>query len=238
MVANEKIREGSDSSTACGRFFLLSAAAPPEPAPVRSPLPIRVILFDDPHDLVVLHIADDNHRAIFRAVKPVEEFQTVFVLVRHIFNVGEEPHGRVFIRVRCEGGVLEFFEHRLKRDGIILIILAENRPRLRLESLFRIFEIHEPVAFNVRQGFEGIGACDNMVAGPVVGGESVGIGAEPLQDIVVFICRIFYRAAEHTMLEEMREARVAGLDLIARTGSHNGIIRDKPRAVEWNGQDR
>ena len=64
---------------------------------VRPPLPAGIIFFDDPDDIVILHIADDDHRAILRTIKTIEEFQTVFVLIRHIFDVGKKTHRRVLV---------------------------------------------------------------------------------------------------------------------------------------------
>jgi len=55
----------------------------------------------------------------------------------------------------------------------------------------------------------------------IVGGEGVRCGAGIAQDRLVFVRRIFGRAAEHQMFEQVRETAFARLDLVPRACPHH-----------------
>src|SRR2546426_6930001 len=56
---------------------------------------------------------------------------------------------------------------------------------------------------------------------------SVVVRAELLQDGVVLLLGIPLGAAEHHVLEEVRESRLARLDLVARAGAHHRPVDRK-----------
>ena len=68
-----------------------------------------------------------------------------------------------------------------------------------------------------------------MVVRQVIGGVCVLPRAGFRDDRRVLIVRILRRAAEHHVLEEVREAALARLDLVARAGLHRDLQRDDVR---------
>ena len=72
-------------------------------------------------------------------------------------------------------------------------------------------------------------AC--VVAGEIVGGEGVGGRADAAERLGVLLLRIRLRALEHQVLEQVREAGVPRLDLIARARLHDDVRRDDVREI-------
>ena len=74
-----------------------------------------------------------------------------------------------------------------------------------------------------------------MKGGQIVAGESVRGGARVLQFGLITRGRKLLRAAEHEVLEEMREAALAGLDFVARARADDDEERDDVGIVGRDG---
>ena len=136
-----------------------------------------------------------------------------------------------------ERGVAYLLVQRLERIRGVLVVFAEDRPRLLLEIIGGVLEVHEAVGFEGHDGVEARRRRQDVIGGEIVGGERVVIGAELLQDRVVALARIGLRAAEHHVLEEVREAGLPRLDLVARAGSHHGPEGQQSGAIERHRHD-
>ena len=68
-------------------------------------------------------------------------------------------------------------------------------------------------------------------------GECIGIRPQAVDDAVVNRSRIFLRAAEHHVFEEMGVASAARLDLVAAAGPHDRPVAHQPAAGHGNKYD-
>ena len=200
-------------------------------------LPVRIVLLGQGEDLVRVDVADHQHLDVTRPVEPVEELAAVLVLVGHGLDVGQEAHGGVLVGVLVEGQRAQLLEQRQERPGGVLVVLAQDRQRLGAEVGLRVLEVDEPVALEVHHLLELGRRADDVVVGPVVGGEGVRVRAHLLEGVVVLLRRVLLGAPEHDVLEEVGEAAVAGLDLLARPGPDDRVVGDDARAVERDDVD-
>ena len=180
----------------------------------------------------MVHVARDDDRAVLRAVPAVEERLAVVVLVRHVLDVGQEADRRVLVGVRRVRLVLHRLVEDQERRRGALVVLAQDGPRLLLEGRLVVLEVPEAVGLDLDDRRQRRGRDGHVVAGPVVGREGVGVGAERLQDVVVLRLRVALRPAEHHVLEEVGEAREPWLHLVARAGADHRVVGDDPRRVE------
>ncbi len=193
--------------------------------------PAAVILLRHVEDLLRLDVAHDQQRRVLRPVEPLEEIQAVVVVARHGLDVVEETDRRVLVGVLGEGELPHLLEHRL--DGVrnALVVLAQHGQGLGAERVFGVLQVLEAVGLHVHHGGQLAHRADDVVGRPVVGRVGVRIGAHPLEDVVVLVLRVLVGTAEHHVLEEVGEAAVAWLDLVAGAGAHHGVIGHRPRAV-------
>ena len=94
-----------------------------------------------------------------------------------------------------------------------------------LKRLDRVVEVLEAVGLDLQDRLEVLAGESHVVVGEVVAGEGVLARAGLRQDRLVGLRRVGLRAAEHHVLEEVREARLARLDLVARAGLDRDLQR-------------
>src|SRR5687768_1975647 len=96
---------------------------------VGTALPIAKVFLRQIESALPGYITNQNHRRIFGTVETVKEFPAVVVLVRHIFNVFDEPHRGVRVGVLLERGFSQAFEQLSNWCGAVLVVLAFNGQR-------------------------------------------------------------------------------------------------------------
>jgi len=107
----------------------------------------------------------------------------------------------------------------------LFVVLAQHRARLGLERGFAVFQVLEAVGLDLQHGLQVLPGEGGVVIGEVVAGVGVLARAGLGDDVLVLLRRVGAGAAEHHVLEEVGEARLARLDLVARTG----LYRDRQR---------
>ena len=178
-------------------------------------LPGAPVLLDEGEDLRRVDVARDDDRRVLGPVPAVEERLRVGELVGHVLDVAEEAHRRVLVGVRREGGLahrLEQLRHRLRA---VLVVLAEDGARLRLERRLGVIEVLEAVRLDLEDLLEVLLGERHVVVRVVVGRVGVLPRAGLRQDRLVGVGRVRLRPAEHHVLEEVGEARLARLHLVA-----------------------
>ena len=188
----------------CGNVGAVAAALPRTP-----------VLLDHGQRGGRIDVTDDDHAGVFGPVPAVEEGLRVVHLVGHVLDVGEKAHRGVLVRVHAEGDVRQALETLAQWVGVVLQVLTLDRQCLGAELLLAVVEMLEAVRLDLDHLFEVVGGEGGVVVGEVVGGVGVLVTAGRLDDGAVGIRRVVWRAAEHHVLEEMREARLAGLDFVA-----------------------
>jgi hypothetical protein len=196
---------------------------------VAAALPRAPVLLDEREDLVGLHVAGHDHGRVLGPVPAVEERLRVLELVGHVLDVLEEAHRRVPVGVRLEGVLALHLDQLLDRVRAVLVVLAEHRARLGLEGLERVVEVLEAVGLDLQDRLEVLPGEGGVVVREVVAREGVLARARLRHDRLVRFGRVRLRAAEHHVLEEVREARLAGLHLVARAGHHRDLQRHDVR---------
>ena len=201
---------------AAGSAGIVTGAAPPLFHPPQVPLHQR-------HHLLRRHVARDDDRRVLRPIPPLEEHLRIGVLVRHVLDVVDEAHRGVLVRVALIETVALHFEQLLGRVGGVLVVFAENGPRFGLEVGFRIRQVLEDVGVEADDLFEVFLGERRVVRRAIVARARVFAGARLAHDLAVFFGRRVRRATEHQVFEEVREARLAGLDLVARPDLHRNL---------------
>ena len=80
-------------------------------------------------------------------------------------------------------------------------------------------------------------AGEDVIHGQVVGGVRVRVRAHLLDDGGVLVGRVVHAAAEHQVLEEVREAGLARFDLVAAARADDRVEGDQARGVEADDVD-
>ena len=192
-------------------------------------LPGAPVLLDQREHLVGPHVARHDHGRVLGPVPAVEERLRVVELVGHVLDVLQETHAGVAIGVGPEGVVALHFDELLDRVGAVLVVLAEHGPRLGLERLYRVLEVLEAIGLDLQDRLEVLAREGRVVVGEVVAGEGVLASAGLGQDRLVRLGRERLRPPEHHVLEEVSEARLAGLHLVPRPGLDRDLERHDVR---------
>lgn len=90
-------------------------------------LPIPKILLDKALHIGRLHIAHDDDRGVFRAIKSRVKFLAVLVLIGHVLDVLDEAHRGMLVGVSIERLFAQDLLQFVNRVGVILIVFAEHR---------------------------------------------------------------------------------------------------------------
>jgi hypothetical protein len=143
----------------------------------------------------------------------------------------------VLVGVDVVGDVLDLLVEQ--REGLrdALAVLAVDGARLGLEGRLLVIEVLEPVGLDLDDLLEVFGGEVEVVAGDVIGGVGVRVGADRGHDAVVDGTGIGLRAAEHHVLEEVGEARLAGLHFVAAPGPHDRVVGDDAGAFHRDQDD-
>jgi hypothetical protein len=115
----------------------------------------------------------------------------------------------------------------LHRIGAVLVVFPEHGAGLRAEGRLGVLEILEAVRLDAQDGLEVFLGEGRVVVCVVVGGVRVLSSSGASQDRLVLLRRVALRPAEHHVLEEVRKARLARLDLIARASLNGDLQRDE-----------
>ncbi len=132
--------------------------------------------------------------------------------------------------------VLDLFE---LDEGVraVLVVFAQDRPRLGLEGGWVVGKVFEAIGLDFQHELEVLIGKRRVVIGVIVGRVRVLTRADSSQDLLVLVGRVELRPAEHHVFEEMGEARLARLDLIARAGLHGDLERDEIGKAGRNDDD-
>ena len=198
-------------------------------------LPVAEVFPHHRQHLIVLHVADDDDGDILRAIVTLVELQAVLVLVRHVLDVFDEAHRGVFVGVLLESRRAQDFKNLLRRIRAVLIKLAEHGLRLRLVSVGRILEMLEIISVEFHDLVEVFFGEDFVKDGAVVRRVGVIFRTGAFQNRIALFRRVVLAAAKHQVLEEVRVAALARLDLIARACANDRIDRDEIRKVRRDG---
>ena len=96
-----------------------------------------------------IEIAHHQQHHILRPVEPPQEGPAVFIALRHVLHVGLEAHRGVLVGVPIEGRVAKFLLQHERRFGLVLAILAVDRPGLGLEGGLLVVQILEAVGLQL-----------------------------------------------------------------------------------------
>ena len=162
-----------------------------------------------------IDIANKNDRGFLRTVPAIEERVRVLDLVRHHFDVFEQAHRRVLVSVLVEHQVADALQHHPDRVRNILEVLAFYGQRFCTERFLGVDQVLEAIGLHFDDLFQVVFGERGVVIGVIVGCIGIRVRAGFLQDIDINIRRVFFGAAKHHVLKEMREARLARLYLIA-----------------------
>jgi hypothetical protein len=141
----------------------------------------------------------------------------------------------VLIGVTPESSLAHFLVELPHGLGAVLVVFAEHRETLRLQRSRGIFQILEAVGLHHEHLLEIFFGERGVIGGEIVAGESVGRCAGVLQGLFILCLWNLLGATKHHVLEQVREAGFAGLDLIARTGLHHDIEGNDIRVVGRDG---
>ncbi len=151
------------------------------------------------------------------------------VLVGHVLDVLEEAHRRVLVGVDGVRPVVLDLDQFLERVGAVLVVFAENRPRLGLEVGFGVRQVLEHVGVDGEQFLEVVLRKGGVVGGHVVAGAGILARAGLDDRLLELRGRVDRRAPEHQVLEEVGEARAPRFDLVARPRLHRDLHRHDVR---------
>ena len=193
---------------------------------VMTALPAAPVFLDQTQHRVGLDVPGHDDRRVLRPIPTLEELMRIVELVGHVLDVFQESHRRMPVGMGREGMVvLDFLDLDL-RVGAVLVVLPEDRPRLGLERHRVVSEVLEPVGLHPEHQFEIFLGERRVVVGVVIRRVGVLPRADFGQNLLILLGRIELRAAEHHVLEQMREPGLAGFDFISRTGLHRDLKRD------------
>ena len=182
--------------------------------------------FGEPHHLVGRHVAGDEQRRVLGAVVAAEKVLCVGVALGHLLDVREEAHRRVAVRVGRERRLALRLEQPLDRVGEVLVVLAQHRARLGAERVLGVRQVLEAVALDAHHLGQRVAEERRVVDRPVVGGVGVLVGPGLREDALVVGGGDRLGPAKHHVLEKVREAAAAGLDLVAAAGADDELERD------------
>ena len=118
-----------------------------------------------------------------------------------------------------------------------LAVFAVDGAGLGLEHGLGVGQVLEAIALELHDLLEILGRHREVISRVIVGRIRVRVGADRRDDPVVDVGRKALGAAEHHVLEEVREARAAGLVFVARAGTHDRPVRDEPVARHRHDDD-
>ena len=191
--------------------------------------PCSPVLFDEGRGRVdvEVEVAGEDDGRVLGAVPAFEKRARVAELVRHLFNVADETHGGVLVGVRGVGVVSLDFDQFAQRVGAVLVVFAQHSARFGLEIVFRVREVHEAVGFEFEYLFEILLRAGYVIVGIVIRRVSVLASARARDDLLISVGRVSLGAAEHHVLEEVRESALARFHFVARTRLHGNLERDQ-----------
>ena len=190
--------------------------------------PRAVGLLDERIHLIGREIADHEEGGVARHVPALEEGQAVrLVLLGHALDVLEKAHRGVAVGALAEGGLVQGLVEHEVRVGDVLVVLAEHRLGLGLEGGLRVLEVLEAIGLEGDDRRERLGRAVGDEEREVVGGLGVAVHPGGLEHGPVLLARVSVGAAEHHVLEEVREAGAPVLDLVARAHAHQGVVGDE-----------
>ena len=173
------------------------------------------------------HVPGDDDRRVLGPVPTLEEHLRVRVLVGHVLDVPDEAHRRVLVGVGLVEAIALHFVQLLGRIGRVPVVFAEDRPRFGLEIGFRHRQVLKHVRVETDDRFQlFFGEC-RVVACAIVAGAGIVAGPGFAHHLTELRGRRVRRPPEHQMLEEMREARLARLDFVARPDLHGDLNADQ-----------
>ena len=108
---------------------------------------------------------------------------------------------------------------------------------IRLEDVLAVTQVLEAVGFERENLVEVFFGKDRVIDRAVVFRVSVRVRAGALERVVVLLRRDMLCAAKHQVLEQVREARLARLDFVARPGGDDDVERDDVRVIGRHGDD-
>ena len=193
--------------------------------------PAAVVLAGEPLELVLVEVAHHDDDAVLGPVVAVVELQAVVVVVGHVPDVLQEPDGRVLVRMRRVREVVQGLAQQRHRVREVQVVFAEDGAGLGAEVLLGVAQVAEAVGFEIDDGLQGVRARHDVVGGPVGGRERVRVGPDALDHRVVGLGGVPLGAAEHHVLEEVRVAGEARLDLVPRAGAHHRVVGHDAGAV-------
>jgi hypothetical protein len=200
-------------------------------------LPVGPVLSGQLQRTLARDIADDGDGRVFGAIKAAIELKAVIVLVGHVLNVAEIAHRRMRVGVLFEGRLAQDFMDLEERVGAVLVVFAEHGERLCLVLLGRVLETLKAVGLGAHDRFEVFLREGGVIDGPVVRGVSVGFRSGALENLLALFGREILAAAEHHVLEEVCEAALARLNLVARAGRDDDVERDEIRVIGRDGDE-
>ncbi len=183
------------------------------------------------------HIAGDEEHGVVGAVIAAEEGAGVLVERRHDGDVALVAQRRVAVRMALERGADELLVERELGLRARLAILAVDGAGLGLERGFGVRQALKPIALELHDLLEILGRHRQVIGRVVVGRIGVRVGADRRDDAAVDVGRETLRAAEHHVLEEVREAGAAGLVLVARARAHDRPVRHEAVARHRHDDD-
>ncbi len=128
----------------------------------------------------------------------------------------------------------QHFVHFREGVGAVLVVLALHGQRLGLELRLGVLEALEPVGLGLHNRFEVFFGEGRVIDRAVVRGVGVRLGSGALEQLFALLGRVVVAPAKHDVLEEVREAALAGLDLVARARRDDDVERDEVRVVGRN----
>jgi hypothetical protein len=196
-------------------------------------LPVAVLLADRGQRRLDGEVPGDQQHHVLGAVEPREEAPRVVEEPGHPPDVLLVSHRRVPVGVLLERRRAGRFGEDEERIGAVLAVLAVDRPGLGLEHLAGVGEVLEAVALELHHQVQVLAGDLEVVAGEVVGGKGVGVGADPGDQLVADVRRVFLGTAKHHVLEEVSEAGAPRLDLVPGAGAD-----DRPVGRQASGAHR
>ena len=189
----------------------------------RAALPTRPILFNQGNRFCRFDVSGNDQRRVFRPIPAVEERFGILELVGHVFDVADETHGGVFIRVRGEGMLALNLQQFVDRIGAVLVVLTQDSACFGLEGSFRIREVLEAIGFNLEHRLQIFLGERDVIVGVVVSRIRVLAGSCLGQDLLILFGRIGLGSPKHHVLEEVSKSGLARLHFIARTGLNRNL---------------
>ena len=167
----------------------------------------------------------------------IERF-AVGISLRHLLDVRLKADRCVLVGVHIIGDILHLLVQQGKRAGDALPVLAVDCTRLCLKLAFGIRKVPEAVALHFNHLFEIDLRKIQMIGRVVIRRIGIGVGTDIRHQAVIHRPRIFLRAAEHHMFEEVRKSRLAWFVFVPASRTHDGVVRDKPGALHRYYKDR